>query len=115
MSSNRRLSDVVIPGRDYEAKVKIAEVLDHDVLLLSFESAVSTETEPVVDPETGELIYRTYYNVNVDDGGILKTFSTGAIPIAKVLAVLQKKVSNGEVELPLVCCFRKEGRTYVIE
>ena len=110
-----KLSDVVIAGRDYPAKVKIAEVLDHEVLLLGFEKATSVETAPVVDPETGEVTYREYYNVNVDDGDVLKTFSTGAKPIAKVLNALQQKIDTGEAELPLMCIFRKEGRTYVIE
>lgn len=110
-----KLSDVVVAGRDYPAKVKIEEVLDHEVFLLGFNTAVSLEHPPVVDAETGELTPRTYYNIRVDDSDVLKTFSTGAIPISKVLDALQVKIEAGEAELPLLCTFRKEGRTYVIE
>ena len=115
MPKGNRLSEVVVAGVDYPAKVKMAEVFDHDVLLLRFSVAESTEQPKKVDPETGELIPQEYYNIDVDDGGVLKTFSTGAQPIAKVLGALQRKIDTGEAELPLVCTFRQEGRTYVIE
>lgn len=109
-----RLSDVVRPGLDYPAKVKIAEVLDHEVLITGFDRAISTEVAPTVDPETGEVVYREYYNVTVDDQGVMKTFSTGAIPVMKVLDALAKRIEAGEVELPILATFRKEGRTYVV-
>lgn len=111
----KRLSDVVVAGVDYPAKVKITEVLDHEVLLLGFDVAISVDIAPDIDPETGEITPREYYNIRVDDNDVLKTFSTGAIPIVKVLRSLEQKVAQGEAELPLLCSFRKEGRTYVIE
>lgn len=110
-----KLSDVVVAGRDYPAKVKFEEVLDHEVLLLGFDTAISLEHPPIVDPETGELTPREYYNIRVDDGNVLKTFSTGAVPIAKVLKALQEKIETGEATLPLTCTFHKEGRTYVVK
>ena len=115
MPGAKRLSDVVIPGRDFAAKVPIAEVLDHEVLMLRFSMAESTELPPVLDPETGELKPQIYYNVDVDDDGVLKTFSSGAKPIRKKLDALQRKLEAGEAELPLLCTFRKEGRTYVVD
>ena len=115
MAKGNRLSDIIVAGVDYPAKVKIAEVLDHDVLLLKFSTAESTEQPKRVDVETGELVPQEYYNIDVDDAGVLKTFSTGAQPIAKVLSALQRKIDTGEAELPLLCTFRQEGRTYVVD
>ena len=115
MPGAKRLSDVVIPGRDYAAKIPIAEVLDHEVLLLKFSEAESTTLPPKLNAETGELEPQRYFNIDVDDGGVIKTFSTGATPIQKVLDALQDKLNTGEAELPLMCTFRKEGQTYVIE
>ena len=115
MLKAKSLSEVIVAGVDYPAKVKIAEVLDHEVLLLSFSTAESTEQPKKVDPETGELIPQEYYNIDVDDSGILKTFSSGALPIAKVLSALQRKIDTGEAKLPLLCTFRQEGRTYVVD
>jgi hypothetical protein len=113
-SKPRRLSEAVVPGRDYEAKVKISDILDRDVLLLSFEIAEGSQEFAKVDPDTGEVVSRDYWNIAVDDGGSLKTFSTGAIPIDKVLKALRAKIEVGEAELPLLAMFRKEGRTFTI-
>ena len=115
MPGAKRLSDVVIPGRDFAAKVPIAEVLDHEVLLLKFSTAESTELPPKLNPATGELEPQVYYNIEVDDSGVIKTFSTGAIPIAKTLEAVQRKLDTGEAELPLLCTFHKEGRTYIVD
>lgn len=110
----RRLSETVVPGRDYEAKVKISDTLDHDVLLLNFGIAEGSAEFAKVDPDTGEIVSRDYWNIVVDDDGKLLTFSTGAIPIDKVLRALQSKIESGEVALPLVAVFKKEGRTFTI-
>jgi len=113
-SKPRRLSETVMPGRDYEAKVKVGDVLDRDILLLNFEIAEGSQEFAKIDPDTGEIVSRDYWNIAVADGDKLLTFSTGAIPIDKVLRALQVKIEAGEAELPLVAIFRKEGRTYTI-
>lgn len=117
MSDNpkpKRLSETVVPGKDYEAKVKVSDILDRDVLLLGFEIAEGSQEFAKIDPDTGEIVSRDYWNIVVADDGALKTFSTGAIPIDKVLRALQVKIEAGEAELPLVATFKKEGRTYTI-
>jgi hypothetical protein len=97
----RKLTDVMVAGVDYPAKVKIEEVLDHEVLLISFDIAK--------DPQSG----RTYWNLTVDDSGVKKVFSTGAVPLDKVLTGLLLKLEKGDAELPLLCTIEKEGNTYV--
>ena len=110
---SRRLMDVVVAGVDFPAKVKIEEVLGQDVLVTDFSFAESLD-QVEVDAETGEVKRREYANINVDTGDALKTFSTGAMPVLKVLKALERKIEDGEVELPLLAAFHKEGRTYVI-
>jgi len=105
----KRLSDVLLAGRDYEAKVKITEVLDHEVLLTDFLNVVITKDVVTAEGEKVEVEDANYWNVAIDDAGVLKTFSTGAVPIVKVLQVLNKE------QLPLLCTFRKQGRTYIVE
>jgi len=113
-SKPKRLSETVQAGRDYEAKVKLSDVLDRDVLLLAFEIAEGSQEFAKIDPDTGEIVSRDYWNIAVADGDKLLTFSTGAIPIDKVLRALLVKIESGEAELPLVAMFKKEGRTYTI-
>ena len=69
----------------------------------------------MVDPETGEIVSRDYWNVEVVFDRKYFTFSTGAVPINKVLTALQVKLDSKEAELPLLATFRKEGRTYIVE
>lgn len=110
----RRLSETVVAGTDYAAKVKISDVLDHDVVIVEIEAVSGSKEFALIDPDTGEITVRDYWNVIVDDGGVVKTFSTGAVPIDKVLRSLQAKIDSGEAELPLIACFKKEGRTFVV-
>lgn len=114
-SKLRRLSDAVVPGEDFAAKVKITEVLDREVLITAIEKVSGSPEFSLVDPETGEIISRDYWNVEVLIDTRLYTFSTGAVPVNKVLMALQAKLETGEAELPLLATFRKEGRTYVVE
>lgn len=107
-SGHKKLSDVVIPGRDYPAKVKIKEVLDHEVLLTDFDHVVITNEKPDQDGVLVKVVDADYYNVVVDDNDVKKTFSTGAKPITQVLASLDK------AHLPLLCTFHAEGQTYVV-
>lgn len=109
MPGAKRLSDVLIPGRDYEAKVKIDEILDHEVLLTGFVNVVIMKEVVTPDGEKVEVEDSNYWNVMVDDADVKKTFSTGAVPIVKVLSVLDKE------DLPLLCTFRQQGRTYIVE
>lgn len=111
----RRLSDTVIPGKDYEAKVSVDDILGQDVLITGVSKAEGDPQYAKVDPETGELISRDYWNVKalLDDKAL--TFSVGAIPVNKVLSALQSKLDSGEAELPVLATFRKEGRTYIVE
>jgi hypothetical protein len=109
MASVRKLSDVVVAGRDYEAKVKITELLDHDVMMTGFDHVIIMKEVTLADGSKEEIEDANYYNVKVDDGGVKKTFSTGAQPIVKVLEVLDKE------DLPLICTFRKQGQTYIVE
>jgi len=111
----RRLSDTVIPGKDFAAKIKIKEILDRDVLIAAIEKVAGSPEFSIVDEETGEIVTRDYWNVEVQVDGSTCTFSTGAVPINKVLVALQEKIDSGEAELPLLATFRKEGRTYVVE
>jgi hypothetical protein len=67
------------------------------------------------DGSKEEIEDANYYNVKVDDGGILKTFSTGAQPIVKVLIALEKLEKTGQEVFPFLATFRQEGNTYVIE
>lgn len=114
-SKPRRLSDTVKPGEDFEAKIEIKEILGQDVLITGIEKAEGDQQYSKVDPDTGEIVNRDYWNVAIELDGRLYTFSCGAIPVNKVLTVLQHKLSAGEAELPLLATFRKEGRTYVVE
>lgn len=104
----KKLSEVLVPGRDYPAKVKIADVLDHEVALTDFDHVVIAEEKPDEDGVLVRVVTADYFNVSVDDNDVLKTFSTGAQPIVKVLSVLNK------ADLPLLCTFRKVGQTYTI-
>jgi len=111
----RRISDAVVPGKDFAEKVKIAEILDRDVLVLSMEKVEGSPEFSTVDEGTGEVVSRDYWNLIVQCDDHKFTFSTGAVPINKVLTALQAKIDNGEAEWPLLATFRKEGRTYVVE
>lgn len=110
MSPARRLSDVVIPGRDIPAKVKIAEILDHDVLLIDFNHVQIFKEVTLEDGSKSNVVDQDYWNVTVDDEGAIKTFSTGAVPIVQNLEVLDKQRDV----LPLVAKFSKDGKTYVV-
>uniref|UniRef100_A0A6H1ZV65 Uncharacterized protein n=1 Tax=viral metagenome TaxID=1070528 RepID=A0A6H1ZV65_9ZZZZ len=107
--SIRKLGDVVIAGRDYPAKVKILEVLDHEVVITDFDHVVIQDEKPNTDGELVKVVTADYYNVIVDDNDVLRTFSTGAQPIVKILDVLDKD------DLPLLATFHKEGQTYVVK
>jgi len=111
----RRLSDTVIPGQDYAAKIKIKDILGQDVLIIGIEKVVGSPEFSIANEDTGEIITRDYWNVEVEADDKSFTFSTGAVPINKVLTALQDKIANSEAELPLLATFRKEGRTYVVE
>jgi hypothetical protein len=104
----RRLSDVKVAGRDYPAKVKIDELLDHEVLLTNFDHVVIMKDVKLPDGTKAEVEDANYYNVTVEDGEIIKTFSTGATQIINILQSLTKE------DLPLLCEFSKEGRSYVV-
>ena len=110
-----RLSETVIPGVDYADKKKLADILDQEVLILSILKTPGSTEFALVDPDTGELIIRDYWNVEVEVDDLIYTFSTGAIPINKVLTALQKKIDEGLAELPVIATFRKQGRTYIVE
>ena len=114
-SKPRRLSETVIPGKDYAEKVKIAEILDREVVILNIEKVGGSPEFALVDPDTGEIVSRDYWNVEVEVDGLTYTFSTGAVPIDKKLAALQIKLDSGLAELPLLATFRKQGRTYIVE
>lgn len=114
-SKPRRLSDTVVPGEDFTAKIEIKDILGKEVAILGIEKAEGAPEYQKIDPDTGEIVNRDYWNVEVDLKGRLLTFSCGAIPVNKVLSVLQHKLNAGEAELPLLATFRKEGRTYVVE
>jgi len=114
-SKPRRLGDIVKPGEDFEAKIEIKQVLGEEVLILGIEKAEGAPEYQKVDPETGEITNRDYWNVSIEHEGLLYTFSCGAIPVNKVFTRLQEKVANGEAEFPLLATFRKEGRTYIVE
>lgn len=112
---NRRLSDMVVAGKDYADKKKLGDVLDREVLILAVEKVSGSPEFALVDPDTGEIVTRDYWNVTVEDKDSVITFSTGAVPVDKVFTALQRKLDSGEVELPLLATFRKQGRTYVVE
>ena len=114
-SKPRRLSDTVVPGEDYPAKVGIDDILDREVIILSIEKTKGSKEFALVDPDTGELIIRDYWNVEIDLDALLYTFSTGAVPVNKVLTCLQEKLDSKEAKLPLLATFRKQGRTYIVE
>lgn len=105
----RRLSEVAVAGRDYPAKVKIEEVLDHEVLLTDFDHVVIHDDVELEDGSKARVERANYYNVVVEDGEVIKTFSTGAQPITKILVILDK------ADLPLLATFRKQGQTYIVE
>lgn len=111
----RRLSDTVVPGEDFAAKIKIAEILDREVAITAIEKVSGSPEFALVDPDTGEIVSRDYWNVEVVIGELIYTFSTGAVPVDKVLTALQGKIDSKKAELPLLATFRKEGRTYVVE
>lgn len=111
----RRLSDTVVPGEDYADKKKIGDILDQEVVILNIEKVEGSPEFALVDPDTGEVVNRPYWNIEVELNALLLTFSTGAIPVDKVLASLQEKIENGLAELPLLATFRKSGRTYIVE
>ena len=111
----RRLSETVIPGKDYADKREIKDILNKEVLILSVSKAEGAPEYQKVDPETGEVINRDYWNIEVGVDDLVFTFSVGAIPVDKVLTVLQEKLNSGEAELPLLATFRKSGRTYIVE
>lgn len=111
----RRLSETVIPGKDYAEKVKIDAILDMEVLILEVEKVAGSAEFALVDPETGEIVTRDYWNVTVLLEENTFTFSTGAVPINKVFTALQAKLDDGEVELPLLASFHKSGRTYIVQ
>lgn len=111
----RRLSEAVIPGQDYAAKVKMQDILGQDVLITGIEKVPGSPEFSFVDEDTGEVVSRDYWNVDIEVDSKVLTFSTGAVPVNKVLTALQEKLANGEAELPLIARFRKEGRTYVVE
>jgi len=114
-SKPRRLSETVIPGQDYAEKVKIKDILDQEVVILNIEKTEGSPEFALVDPGTGEIVNRDYWNVEVELDNKIVTFSTGAIPVNKVLTALQSKLDTGEAELPLLATFRKSGRTYIVE
>lgn len=111
----RRLSETVIPGVDYADKCKISDVLDTEVVILSIEKVEGSPEFALVDAETGEIVTRDYWNVEVELDNMVVTFSTGAVPINKVLTALQAKLDTHEAALPLLATFRKSGRTYIVE
>ena len=104
----RKLSDVKKAGRDYPAKVKIDEILDHEVLMTKFTHVVILKTVKDKEGKEIEVEDANYYNVTVEDGEVIKTFSTGATQIINILESLDKE------DLPLLCWFSKEGRSYVV-
>ena len=114
-SKPRRLSETVIPGVDYADKKKLADILDREVLILGIEKTAGSAEFALVDPDTGEIVTRDYWNIEVESEGFIVTFSTGAVPINKVLTALQEKIEEGLAELPLLATFRKQGRTYIVE
>ena len=114
-SKPRRLSETVIPGVDYADKKKIGDILDQEVVILSIEKVKGSAEFALVDPETGEIIIRDYWNIEVEVDELTFTFSTGATPIDKVLSALQEKLDTQEAALPLLATFHKVGRTYTIE
>ena len=114
-SKPRRLSETVIPGKDYADKKKISDILDQEVLILDIGKVAGSAEFALVDPDTGEIVTRDYWNVEVGVDDMTFTFSTGAVPIDKVLTALLYKLEAGEAELPLLATFRKQGRTYIVE
>jgi len=111
----RRLSETVIPGKDFAAKVKIDMILDQEVVILNIEKVSGSPEFALADPETGEIITRDYWNITVALDESILTFSCGAIPVNKVFDALQTKMDSKEAELPLLATFRKSGRTYIVE
>lgn len=113
-SKPRRLSDIVVPGEDFEAKIEIKDILNQEVIIKAISKAEGAPEFQKVDPDTGELINRDYWNVSIELKGKLYTFSCGAIPVNKSLSALQAKIDDGQAELPVLATFSKEGRTYVV-
>lgn len=113
-SKPRRISDIVVPGVDFAEKIKIDQILDHLVLITAIEKVSGSPEFALVDPETGEVISRDYWNVEMELDEKFYTFSTGAVPINKVLTSLQAKLDARLAEFPVLATFRKEGRTYVV-
>lgn len=110
----RRLSDIVVPGEDFEAKIEIKDVLNQEVVITKISKAEGAPEYQKTDPDTGEVVNRDYWNVSVELDGKLYTFSCGAIPVNKSLSALQEKIDDGLAELPVLATFSKEGRTYVV-
>lgn len=111
----RRLSETVVPGKDFAEKCKIDDILDREVLILNIEKVPGSKKFAKVDEVTGEVIIRDYWNVMAQDEDRKVTFSTGAIPIDKVFIALASKIASGEAEFPLVATFSESGETYVVE
>lgn len=105
----RKLSDVAVAGRDYPAKIKITELLDHEVLIVDFDHVVIQDVVVTEDGEKLQVEKANYYNLTVEDGEVKKTFSTGAQPIVKILVILDK------ADLPLLATFSKSGQTYIVQ
>lgn len=103
----RRLSDLVKAGVDYPAKVKITDVLDVEVEVIDFKRVTIMKEVTLKDGTKDEVVDADYYNVVVKDKGLIKTFSTGAVPIMNVLGGIDKD------ELPAWTTFSKKGQTYV--
>lgn len=113
-SKLRRIGDIVVPGEDFEAKIEIKDILNQEVTITAISKAEGAPEFQKVDPDTGEVINRDYWNVSIEFDKKLYTFSCGAIPVNKSLSALQEKIDDGLAELPVLATFSKEGRTYVV-
>lgn len=113
-SKPKRLSDIVVPGEDFEAKIEIKDILNQEVVITAIDKAEGDPQYQKVDPATGEVIDRDYWNISITLEDKLYTFSCGAIPVNKSLSALQNKIDAGKAELPVLAIFSKEGRTYVV-
>lgn len=111
----RRLSETVIPGKDFADKRKIDDVLDREVLILNIEVVPGSKKFAKTDPVTGEMTIRDYWNVIAQDGEDKITFCTGAVPVDKVFRALAHKLNTGEAELPLLATFSESGETYIVQ
>jgi hypothetical protein len=110
----QRITDVVQPGVDFAAKIKITEILGQEVLITNIDKVEGSPEFNQVDPETGEVVSRDYWNVEIILNDLEYTFSTGAVPIDKVLAAAKEKIEKGMADYPLIATFNKSGRTYTV-